>query len=238
MDYLAEYLTAGTLAGMAILSLKTGLGCGLSNLNIKEMLGFAGIYGVAAFLLGGVAGAVSRDISELVLASGVLMHLIIAIGLIFFGIQTRKNWLSGEKDISGRTFLWISLPCPACIAATFLACLVISDVTGTSGFLIGALIGLILFTGIVLTSFAVSCCAEKLGKKNPSTLGSSMIVLGLFYLLCPLIIPAYIDAQKIDTLDFAVPAGDIWMGLLLILLPVAAGYMTATIIRKQSNGGR
>lgn len=238
MDYLAGYLAAGTLAGMAILSLKTGLGCGLSNLSRKEILGFAGVYGVVAFLLGGVAGMVSRDISDQVLASGVLMHIIIAAGLIFFGIQTRKNWISGKKDISRHTFLWMSLPCPACIAATFLACLVLSDVTGTSGFRIGALIGLIFFIGIVLTSFAISFSATRLGKKNPSTLGSSMIVLGLFYLLCPLIIPAYIDAQAIDTLDFAVPAGDIWTGLLLILLPVAAGYMTATIIRKKSIGGQ
>lgn len=238
MDYLGDYLTAGTLAGIAILSLKTGLGCGLSGLTTREVLGFAGIYALVAFLLGGVAGMVSPDISELVLASGILMHLIIAAGLVFFGVQTRKNWISGEKDISRHTFLWISLPCPACIAATFLACLVLTDITGIAGFQIGAYVGLIFFLGILLTSFTISYCAGKLGKKNPSTLGSSMIVLGLFYLFCPLIIPAYIDSQAIGPLDFAVPAGDIGMGLLLILLPVAAGYMTATFMRKRSNGGQ
>ena len=63
-------------------------------------------------------------------------------------------------------------------------------------------------------------------------------MLGLFYLLCPLIIPAYIDAQAIGPLDFAVPAGDMGTGLLLILLPVAAGFMTATLMRKRTNGGQ
>jgi predicted transporter len=238
MDYLGGYLTVGTLVGIALLSAKTGLGCGLSGLGRKEILGFAGIYAVAAFLLGGVAGVISRDISELVMASGILMHLIIASGLVFFGIQTRKNWISGKKDISRHTFLWLSLPCPACIAATFLACLVLADATGIAGFQIGALVGLIFFGGILLTSFGISYGAGKLGKKNPSTLGSSMIVLGLFYLLCPLIIPAYIDAQAIGPMDFTVPAGDVGVGLLLILLPVAAGYMTATLVRKRSDGGQ
>jgi predicted transporter len=238
MEYLADYLTVGTLAGIALLSAKTGLGCGLSGLGRKEILGFAGIYAVVAFLLGGVAGMVSRDISELVMASGILMHLIIAAGLVFFGVQTRKNWISGNKDISRHTFLWLSLPCPACIAATFLACLVLADLTGITGFEIGAIVGLIFFLGILLTSFAISYFAGKLGKKTPSALGSAMIVLGLFYLLCPLIIPAYIDSQAIDPLDFALPAGDVGAGLLLILLPVAAGYMTATIMRKRSHGGQ
>jgi predicted transporter len=238
MEYLADYLTAGTLAGIVLLSAKTGLGCGLSGLGRREILGFAGVYAVVACLLGGVAGVVSRDISELVMASGILMHLIIAAGLVFFGIETRKNWISGKKDISRHTFLWLSLPCPACIAATFLACLVLADLTGITGFEIGAIVGLIFFLGILLTSFTISYFAGKLGKKTPSALGSAMIVLGLFYLLCPLIIPAYIDAQAIDPLDFALPAGDMGTGLLLILLPVGAGYLTAMLMRQRSNGGQ
>jgi predicted transporter len=238
MEYPGYYLAAGTLIGIAILSLKTGLGCGLSGLKRREVLGFAGVYALVAFLLGGLAGVVSREITEQVMALGLLMHLIIAAGLVYFGIQTRRSWLSERKDISRRTFLWVSLPCPACVAATFLACLVLADITGTAGFEIGALVGLVFFAGILLTSLFISCSAQKFGKKNPSTLGSSMIALGLFYLLCPLIIPAYIDAQQINPIDFAVPAGNVRLGVLLVFLPVAAGFLTDTIKRRRENGGR
>ncbi|HIH27300.1 MAG TPA: DUF2162 domain-containing protein [Methanoregulaceae archaeon] len=234
---MTDYLTAGTLAGIAILSLKTGLGCGLSGLRRKETLGFAAVYAVAAFLLGGVAGMVSRDISEQVLASGVLLHLIIAAGLVYFGIMTRKKWISEKKDISRHTFLWMSLPCPACIAATFLACLVLASATGTAGFRVGALVGAIFFAGILLSSSAISYGAGKLGKKDPSTLGNGMIVLGLFYLLCPLVIPAYLESRNIRMEDFTVPAGDMGFGLLLLLIPVAAGYLTDSWMRKRSHGG-
>lgn len=232
-----DFLTAGTLAGIAVLSIKTGLGCGLSGLTRKEILGFAGMYAFTAFLLGGVAGAVSHDINDLALASGIVLHLIIAAGLVYFGIETRRNWISGNRDISRRTFLWMSLPCPACIAATFLACLILSNATGTEGFRVGALVGIVFFVGILLVSFVVSYSAGMLGKKNPSTLGNTMIILGLFYLLCPLIIPAYLDAQNIDTAEFALPSGNMEVGLLLILLPVAVGYLTSACMRKRAKGG-
>jgi predicted transporter len=238
MDYLGDYLTAGALAGIAILSFKTGIGCGLSGLKRREILGFAGVYALVAFLLGGLAGVVSPEITSQVMAFGLLMHLIIAAGLVWFGIQTRRSWLSERKDISKRTFLWVALPCPACVAATFLACLVLADVTGTSGFGIGAFVGLVFMAGILLTSLLVSFSTQKFGKKNPSTLGSTMIALGLFYLLCPLIIPAYIDAQKINQIDFAVPAGDVGLGVVLFCLPVAAGFLTDSLRRRRENGGQ
>jgi len=234
---MVNFLTAGTLAGIAVLSLKTGLGCGLSGLTRKEMLGFAGMYAGTAFLLGGVAGAVSRDVSEIVLASGILLHLIVAAGLVYFGIETRRNWISGRKDISRRTFLWMSLPCPACIAATFLACLVLANATGTDGFRVGALVGLVFFAGILLSSLVVSYGSSMIGKKNPSTLGTAMILLGLFYLLCPLIIPAYLDAQHLNTADFALPSGNMEIGLLLILIPIAVGYISSACMRKRLKGG-
>jgi predicted transporter len=230
-----EYLTAGILIGMAVLSLKAGLGCGLSGLRKKEILGFAGIYAIAAFILGGIAGVVSQEVSEQIMALGLIMHLIIAAGLIFFGIQTRKNWLSGKNDLSRHTFLWLSLPCPACIIATFLACLVLSDITGITGLEVGAVIGAIFFCGILVASFSVSYLAALTGKKNPSTLGSVMIMLGLFYFLCPLLIPAYIQAQGTGTLDVAIQTGDMGTGILLICIPVAAGYFTDRIMRKKLN---
>ena len=53
------------------------------------------------------------------------------------GIKTKKEWLSRGNDLSRRTFLWLSVPCPVCLTATFLACLMLSRLTRISNLRIG-----------------------------------------------------------------------------------------------------
>ena len=50
-----------------------------------------------------------------------------------------------------------------------------------------------------------------------------MIFLGLFYLLCPLIIPAHIEAQRMPTFIVPVDCSGALMGLALLAVPVALG---------------
>lgn len=236
MQDITIILTSGTLIGIAILAIKSGIGCGLSGLSSKEIIGFAAGYGIVAFLVGLVATVVSPDVTDMVLGAGIGMHLIIAIGLLYFGIQTRKRWLSGKKDISRRTFLWVSVPCPACMTATFLACIVLIDTTGISGITISALVSLILAAGIVISAIGISLASTRGGWNNPSSLGSAMIMLGLFYLLCPLFIPAYIEAQQIKgqiTMAFPTNTGT---GLLILFIPICAGFVISKIQRARSGG--
>ena len=42
-------------------------------------------------------------------------------------------------------------------------------------------------------------------KGTPSSLGSAMIFLGLFYILSILLIPAYLNSQKISFLSYSPP---------------------------------
>ncbi|MCK9277744.1 MAG: DUF2162 domain-containing protein, partial [Methanoculleus sp.] len=63
----------------------------------------------------------------------------------------------------------------------------------------------------------------KMSRKHPSTLGSVMIFLGLFYLLCPLIIPAYIEAQQMPEFSVAVDCSGALMGLALLAVPIVLG---------------
>jgi len=42
-------------------------------------------------------------------------------------------------------------------------------------------------------------------KGTPSSLGSAMILLGLFYILSILLIPAYLNSQKISFLSYSPP---------------------------------
>ncbi|MFA5396778.1 MAG: DUF2162 domain-containing protein [Methanogenium sp.] len=236
MQDITLILASSTLIGITILAIKSGFGCGLSGLNYKEVIGFAAIYGIVAFLVGLLAAIISPEVTDMILGAGIAMHLIIALGLLYFGIQTRKSWLAGKKDISRRTFLWISVPCPACMVATFLACIVLTETTGISGIVISALVASILIAGIILSAFGISWAANRGGWKNPSSLGSAMIMLGLFYLLCPLFIPAYIEAQQIKgqiTMSFPTNTGT---GLLILFIPVCAGFLISRMRRARSGG--
>jgi len=217
------FLTAGTIMGIAILSLKAGTGCGLSSLKTRELIFFAGIYAVAAGIVGMLSGIIPAEVTSEIIGLGLLMHVIIAFGLIGFGIKTRKDWLARRNDLSRRSFLWLSLPCPACLTATFLACVVLADTTGMDSFRVSLCVGAMFFVGILASSLAVSWISTSMGRKNASTLGSVMIFLGLFYLLCPLIIPAYIEAQQMPKFSVAVDCSGALMGLAVLAVPIVFG---------------
>ena len=89
-------IALGVLTGVAILALKTGLGCGFANLKRKEVVYIAFIYFSASIILSYLVGIIALDITQNILATGVIMHLIIAIGLVYFGIKTKREWLSCE----------------------------------------------------------------------------------------------------------------------------------------------
>lgn len=224
MSDVAGLLTAGTITGIAILSLKAGMGCGLSSLKMRELIFFAGVYALAAGVVGMLSGIIPAEVTTEILGLGLLMHVIIALGLLSFGVKTRKDWLGRRRDLSRRSFLLLSLPCPACLTATFLACVVLTDTTGMDCLRVSLGVGAMFFLDIIASSLAVSWVSGCMGKKNPSTLGSVMIFLGLFYLLCPLIIPTYIEAQRMSGL--CIPPLDCsgtFMGLAVLAVPVVLG---------------
>ncbi|RJS84906.1 transporter, partial [Methanophagales archaeon] len=188
MAEISNLITVGVLAGVAILALKTGLGCGFASLKRREIVYTAFIYFSASIVLSYLVGFIALDVTQNILATGVTMHLIIATGLIYFGIKTKREWLSYGNDLSRKTFLWLSVPCPVCLTATFLACLMLSQLTKISNLRIGILVGVIFFIGVCFFSFTVSSVACVFKIKTPSTLGTVMLLFGLFYLLSPLII--------------------------------------------------
>ena len=189
----------GVLIGIAVLALKTGLGCGFASLKWKEVVYLATVYLVISIIMGYLVGIIPLDLTQNVLAAGVTMHLIIAAGLLYFGAHTKRQWLSQRCDLSRKTFLWLSLPCPVCMVALSLACTVLAGAIDRSNIIIGLIVGMVFFTGICLSAFSISFLARRFNCKDPSALGTAMILFGLFYLLSPLVIPAYMQAQTVQS---------------------------------------
>ncbi len=237
MTEISSLITLGVIIGVAILALKTGLGCGFANLGRREIVYVALIYFITSIALGYLVGVIPLNVTQNILAMGVTMHLIIATGLVYFGIKTKKEWLSRGNDLSRRTFLWLSVPCPVCLTATFLACLMLSRLTRISNLRIGFLVGVIFFIGVCLSSFATSSIASVFKIKNPSTLGTVMLFFGLFYFLSPLIIPAYIQAKSIPSPEFPVDYHKIVLSFSVMTLFIVLGFLVDKYKRMKSEKG-
>ena len=218
-------IASGVLIGIAVLALKTGLGCGFASLSRREVVYLATVYLVVSIIMGYLVGIIPLDLTQNILAMGVTMHLIIAVGLIYFGIHTKRQWLSCGRDLSRKTFLWLSIPCPVCLTATFLACTVLAGAIDRSNIAIGAIVGLVFFTGIITASFSVSFLAKRFNSKDPSALGTTMILFGLFYLLSPLVIPAYMQAQTIPISSVSMSPGETALSFALMASLGLIGFM-------------
>lgn len=206
----------GVLIGVAVLALKTGLGCGFASLRWKEVAYLATVYLVVSIVMGYLVGVIPLDLTQNILAAGVTMHLIIAAGLLYFGVHTKRKWISCGCDISRKTFLWLSLPCPVCMVALFLACTVLAGAIDKSNIVIGAIVGVVFFAGICLSAFSIAFLAGRSGCRDPSALGTAMILFGLFYLLSPLIIPAYMQAQTVPMPGIRMDVGETLLSFALM----------------------
>ncbi|MCO5384323.1 MAG: DUF2162 family putative transporter [Methanosarcina barkeri] len=182
----------GILIGILLFGIKTGIGCGFSNITTREILTIGGSYFILALLFGSVADRISLDALGGVSSIGMGVHILVSLLLIITGIYTQKKWNSG-KDVSRHTFLVLSMPCPVCLGALALSCILLASTLEISGLNIGLLVGSAFFVAIVGSSFLF----RKLGK-TPETLGGIMMMLGIYYLLGVMFIPAYMQTKQMN----------------------------------------
>jgi len=212
--------TTGVLIGILIIALKVSLGCGLAGLSRREMLSIAAGYLMISILLGMSIEMLPKNALSATLNAGLAMHLIVALLLVALGVMTARKWNSHHHDISRKTFWALSMPCPACLAATFISCSFLAGLLQIDPWKIGALVGILFLLCIAVFSTALGRM-----KAAPSSLGSAMIFLGFFYILSVLLIPAYLNCQKISFLAASAPISDIIPSYLLIISLIALGYL-------------
>jgi predicted transporter len=211
---------SGVLIGILIFSLKVSMGCGLASLTRREMLSIAAGYLVISFFMGLGTQLFPEDIFSAAISTGMAIHLVVALLLIALGVMTAKKWNAHHNDISRKTFWVLSMPCPACLAASFISCSFLASLMKLSAWKVGILVGFIFFVSIAAFSIALEWV-----NASPSALGNSMIFLGLFYILSILLIPAYISCQKISFQASSIPLNQIIPSYLLILSIMAVGFL-------------
>jgi predicted transporter len=211
---------SGVLIGIFIFALKVSLGCGLASLSRKETLCIATLYLALSMIMGLVVGLIPEGALSSVMNMGMAMHMVIALLLVAMGVATAREWNRHARDLSRKTFWILSVPCPACLAATFLSCSALAGLLEVDGWKVGVVVGLIFFASIAVLSTTVG----KMGKA-PSTLGNAMIFVGLFYLLSILLIPAYLKTQSTPFVPVTIPASDLFTSYFFILGLVVLGFV-------------
>lgn len=211
---------SGVLIGILIFAFKVSLGCGLASLNRREVLSVAAGYLIISLFMGMAIELLPENALDATLNAGMAMHLAVALMLVALGIMTAKKWNSHQHDISRKTFWILSMPCPACLAASFISCSFLAGLVDIDPWKIGALVGIIFFFCIAVFSTALG-----LIKGTPASLGNAMIFIGIFYILSILLIPAYLNSQKISFLSISPPLADTGISYLVILSLVALGFL-------------
>jgi predicted transporter len=211
---------SGVLIGILIFAFKVSLGCGLASLARREVISVAAGYLMISLFMGLAIELLPENVLDATLSAGMAMHLAVALMLVALGIMTAKKWNSHKHDISRKTFWILSMPCPACLAASFISCSFLAGLVDIDPWKIGALVGIIFFFCIAVFSTALGRI-----KRTPASLGNAMIFIGIFYILSILLIPAYLNSQKISFLSISPPLADTGISYLVVLSLVALGFL-------------
>ena len=205
----------GILIAILLFGFKTGIGCGFSNRSTKQILALAGSYFILSIIIGSLIGYVDQSNLDLIANMGMSLHVLVALLLIGAGIYTQKQWNCG-CDVSHRTFLVISLPCPVCLTALFISCMLLATTLEMSGLMIGFLVGIVFFVSVVATSFL----CKKLNK-TPET-------LGIYYLMGAILVPAYIRTKQMNIPAYHAPPVEI-LPFVVFAIFIASGFVLEKI---------
>jgi len=211
--------TFGIVSTILVFGIKTGLGCGFADLRKCEIVAICSSYFVISLVMGCLVGTVSSEFLEKISGFGLLFHVLLAGLMIVAGIYTQKQWNCG-CDVSRRTFVFLSLPCPVCLTALFIATTMLATALELSGIWIGVVVGSVFFFSAVVSSLSF----RRLGK-TPETLGSVMMFLGVFYVLGAVLVPAHMQTKTMTISTLAMNMGVTLTSFVVLSMFIMAGFI-------------
>ena len=240
---------AGILIALSTFGIKVGLGASAICYNRiipgrRKFFFLLGIFLLYSFLFFSLYSLTAQfqllnylDRFLQVLRYGMVIHLLIALGLIFWGVNLllrQAPLLQRERSSQApQEALLLVFPCPVCAVVILLTISLAHSVLPfsllhTTGLLFGIFFIISLATVAMLFPFR-----RQIGKADSSFLGLVMVIVALYFFLMVLIAPVYQEAQDVYRLasrNTGNPSLD--LKSFLILLSVVAAFFSIGFFRQ------
>ncbi len=186
---LDQFLQYGILAAVLVFGVKIGLALGFSGIK-RKTVGFILLgYAIGLILLSYICQPYTQQVYDIVYGYSGAIFAVIAMIIVITGFKTIYDWQVTEKDVGSATCMAVVAPCPCCFGAILASVILVSPVAGVSTVTLGSFsaIALVIVMGLTyLLSFSI---VKKINKPYPLVLGNFMIFIGIYFVLCMIILP-------------------------------------------------
>lgn len=186
---LEQFLQYGILAAILVFGVKIGLALGFSGIKRKTvgliLLGYA----VGLILLSYICQPYTQQVYDLVYGYSGAIFAVIAFIIVITGFKTIYDWKVTQKDVGSATCMAVVAPCPCCFGAILASVILVAPVAGVSTVTLGALSSVSLVVVMGLTYLLSSTIVKRINKPYPLILGNFMIFIGIYFVLCLMILP-------------------------------------------------
>ena len=191
---LEQFWQYGILAAVLIFGLKIGLALGFSGIEKKKVLLILVGYGVALTIFSYVLTPYTQQVYTFVYQYTSGIFACIAIVILITGFKTIYDWKGTGKDVGSGTCMAVVAPCPCCFGAILASIMLVAPIAGVSSITLGVFSSVALVLVMGITYFLSMQIVKRMKQPYPIVLGNFMIFIGLYFVLCLIILPnmAYI----------------------------------------------
>jgi len=186
---LEQFLQYGILAAVLVFGVKIGLALGFSGIK-RKTVGFILIgYAIGLIVLSFLCQPYSQQVYDFVYGYSGAIFAVIAMIIVLTGFKTIYDYKVTDRDVGTATCMAVVAPCPCCFGAILASVILVAPVAQVSTVALGSLtsIALVIVMGITyLLSFEI---VKKVNKPYPIVLGNFMIFIGIYFMLCLMILP-------------------------------------------------
>lgn len=186
LDQLMQY---GILAAVLIFGVKIGLALGFSGIKKKTVAYILIGYGIGLTVLSYLTEPYTQILYNFVYNYTSYIFAVIAVVILLTGFKTIRDWKVTGKDVGSITSMAVVAPCPCCFGAILTTILLVAPMSTIPTVSLGAISSVALIVVIGVTYLLSNKIVEKLHKPYPIVLGDFMIFIGMYFVLCLLILP-------------------------------------------------
>ena len=222
---LEQFWQYGILAAVLVFGVKIGLALGFSGIERKKVGIILVGYAVGLVLLSYLCQPYTEQVYQIVYGYSGAIFAVIALIIVITGFKTIYDWHVTEKDTGSATCMAVVAPCPCCFGAILASVILVAPVAGVSSVTLGSFsaIALVIVMGLTyLLSFSI---VKKINKPYPLVLGNFMIFIGIYFVLCIMILPnisLLVDGTAMEIQSFT---SMIYMVIVLILMMIAGAIL-------------